>query len=108
MTTRLYYTDSRLLSFDATVVSSQVEDGRTVVVLDQTAFCPTSGGQPFDVGVLGGSRVVDVIDLESGEIAHIVEGAPLLAGSSVRGEIDAARRLDHMQQHTGQHILSAA
>ncbi len=108
MTTRLYYTDSRLLSFDATVVSSRVEDGRTVVVLDQTAFYPTSGGPPFDVGLLGGSRVVDVVDLESGEIAHIVDGAPLLAGSSVRGEIDAARRLDHMQQHTGQHILSAA
>jgi alanyl-tRNA synthetase len=108
-THRLYYTDSLLTSFEATVVSSTPlpADGRTEVVLDQTAFYPTSGGQPHDLGTLGGLPVVDVVDRDDGEIAHIVQGAPV-GGARVRGEIDWARRIDHMQQHTGQHILSAA
>src|SRR6185503_18173293 len=76
-------------------------------VLDRTAFYPTSGGQPFDTGALGGARVIDVIDREDGEIAHIVETG-LGSGASVRGTIDWPRRFDHMQQHTGQHVLSAA
>jgi alanyl-tRNA synthetase len=74
--------------------------------LDQTAFYPTSGGQPFDTGTLGGAAVTDVIDREDGTIAHVVSGSPGPARS--HGEIDWARRFDHMQQHTGQHVLSAA
>jgi alanyl-tRNA synthetase len=107
MSKRLYYTDSLLTAFDATVVSSGTLDGRPLVVLDQTAFYPTSGGQPFDTGRLGGARVVDVVDREDGEIAHVLD-APIAAGTAIHGEIDWARRFDHMQQHTGQHVLSAA
>jgi alanyl-tRNA synthetase len=77
------------------------------VTLDQTAFYPTSGGQPFDTGTLGGAAVSDVIDCEDGTIAHVVSGS-LTPGETVTGEIDWARRFDHMQQHTGQHVLSAA
>src|SRR5262245_526064 len=102
MTTRLYYTDSLLRTFDATVVSCEHAGDRLHVVTDQTAFYPTSGGQPFDVGLLGGARVVDVIDRDDGEIAHVVE-EPLSVGHRVSGEIDWVRRFDHMQQHTGQH-----
>jgi alanyl-tRNA synthetase len=107
MTIRLYYTDSMLASFDATVVTSTDFDGKHVAVLDRTAFYPTSGGQPHDTGRLGAARVVDVVDREDGAIAHVVD-VPLAAGEVVRGEIDWPRRFDHMQQHTGQHLLSAA
>jgi alanyl-tRNA synthetase len=107
MTQRLYYTEPYRRTFDATVVSVESVDGRSHVTLDQTAFYPTSGGQPFDTGTLGGAAVSDVIDREDGTIAHIV-GGPLKAGEVVTGEIDWARRFDHMQQHTGQHVLSAA
>ena len=105
MTERLYYNDARLLEFDAHVTNVG-EDG-TRVVLDRTAFYPTSGGQPFDTGLLGGVRVVDVID-EDTHIVHVLE-SPLAAkvGDPVSGSIDRQRRLDHMQQHTGQHLLSA-
>ena len=107
MTERLYYTEPYRKTFDATVVRVEsVADGWHVT-LDQTAFYPTSGGQPFDTGTLGGAAVRDVIDGEDGTIAHIVSG-PLKAGDVVTGEIDWARRFDHMQQHTGQHVLSAA
>jgi len=107
MTKRLYYSDSLLTAFDATVVSNEIEDGRSVVVLDQTAFYPSSGGQPFDTGQLDGTRVVDVVDREDGTIAHVVEKS-LAPGTVVHGDIDWPRRFDHMQQHTGQHVLSAA
>ena len=107
MSTRLYYTDASCLEFDATVVSCATADGRTIVTLDRTAFYPTSGGQPFDTGTLGDAAVTDVIDQDDGSIGHVVD-RPFEAGSVVRGRIDAARRFDHMQQHTGQHILSAA
>jgi alanyl-tRNA synthetase len=107
MTTRLYYTDSLQREFDATVVASEMADGRATVVLDETAFYPTSGGQPFDTGRLGASRVLDVIDDEAGMIRHVVD-APLAPGDRVHGAIDWPRRFDHMQQHTGQHLLSAA
>jgi alanyl-tRNA synthetase len=106
-THRLYYTDSLLTGFDATVVAAHTEDGRTEVRLDSTAFYPTSGGQPFDVGTLGGARVLDVVDGEDDEIAHVVD-RPLEVGQRVHGDVDWPRRFDHMQQHTGQHILSAA
>ncbi len=106
MTDRLYYTDPYLRTFDATVVRTLDHEGRPAVVLDRTAFYPTSGGQPFDVGRLGSSAVLDVVDLD-GLVAHVVD-APLADGTPVTGEIDWARRFDHMQQHTGQHVLSAA
>lgn len=112
---RLYYADSLLTSFEATVESCAAAADRFHVTLSETAFYPTSGGQPHDVGTLepagGGAprvHVVDVMDDEtSGQVVHVVD-APLEPGAIVRGEIDRARRLDHMQQHTGQHILSAA
>jgi alanyl-tRNA synthetase len=106
-THRLYYTDSLLTGFDATVVSAHTADGRTDVQLDATAFYPTSGGQPFDVGTLGGARVLDVVDRDDDQIVHVVD-QPLDVGQRVHGQIDWPRRFDHMQQHTGQHILSAA
>ncbi len=110
MTERLYYTDPYLRTFDATVARVDSRDGRARVFLDRTAFYPTSGGQPFDVGTLGALTVVDVSDEdEDGSIAHVVSGGPPpKPGDPVRGEIDWARRFDHMQQHTGQHVLSAA
>ena len=107
MTERLYYTDALLTSFDATVTSSGVVADRPFVVLDRTAFYPTSGGQPFDTGRLDGVGVVEVIDQEDGTIAHVVERA-VASGAQVHGEVDWPRRFDHMQQHTGQHVLSAA
>ncbi|HEY7289697.1 MAG TPA: alanyl-tRNA editing protein [Vicinamibacterales bacterium] len=110
MTERLYYTDPYRRSFDATVVRVGDRDGRPAVFLDSTAFYPTSGGQPFDTGTLGGLPVVDVVDEDDGAIAHIVTTAsgPPAVGQTVHGEIDWARRFDHMQQHSGQHVLSAA
>jgi alanyl-tRNA synthetase len=108
VTARLYYTDADLCLFDATVVScTPRDDGLAEVVLDRTAFYPTSGGQPFDTGRLGGLRVLDVVDRDDGGIAHVVDGS-VAPGAVVRGEIDWPRRFDHMQQHTGQHVLSAA
>lgn len=111
MTERLYYADAYLREFDASVTRVDRRDGRTAVFLDRTAFYPTSGGQPFDVGSMGGPervalRVLDVVD-EGDEIAHIVD-AEFAVGAKVHGTIDWTRRFDHMQQHTGQHVLSAA
>jgi alanyl-tRNA synthetase len=103
MTERLYYTDAYLRDFDAHVVD-RANDGRTLY-LDRTAFYPTSGGQPFDSGTLAGIAVTDVID-EDDRIAHVL-AAPAPATNSVHGAIDWTRRFDHMQQHTGQHLLSA-
>lgn len=111
MTHRLYYTDSFLYEFDAQV--TDVVAGEPVaVVLDQTAFYPTSGGQIFDTGVLVADsrklRVNQVLENEQGEILHYLEGEAPSPGTVVRGSIDAERRRDHMQQHSGQHVLSAA
>ena len=106
MTQRIYYTDAYCRSFDAVVIRALDHGGRPAAVLDRSAFYPTSGGQPFDVGVLGGATVVDVVDA-GGEVVHVLS-APLAAGAVVHGEIDWVRRFDHMQQHTGQHVLSAA
>lgn len=104
MTERLYYTDSFLTEFDAHVVERL--DGGTRVVLDRTAFYPTSGGQPHDTGVLNGVRVTAVEEDPEGRIVHVLE-QPLPESDEVRGVIDWPRRFDHMQQHTGQHLLSA-
>ena len=106
MTRRLYYTDPTSRTFDATVIRALEYEGRPAVILDQTAFYPTSGGQPFDVGRLAAVDVLDTVDAED-DVMHVVSG-PLAEGTVVHGEIDWRRRFDHMQQHTGQHVLSAA
>jgi alanyl-tRNA synthetase len=104
---RLYYVDSSLIEFDAVVRDVVRKDDRWEVVLDRTAFYPTSGGQPFDTGTLGEAKVVDVFDAEDGVVTHVVD-RELERDGLVRGHIDWDRRFDHMQQHTGQHLLSAA
>ena len=103
MTQRLYYLDSYLRSFEASVVE-RAEDGRRIY-LDRTAFYPTSGGQLYDTGQLDGIDVAEVVD-EGERVAHLLV-EPLVSGPVVRGDLNWPRRLDHMQQHTGQHLLSA-
>jgi alanyl-tRNA synthetase len=108
MTERLHYTDPTLLEFDARVVAATPG----AIILDRTAFYPTSGGQIFDTGRLESDgrsvRVVEVAENETGEILHRVESSDLFApGATLHGVIDRPRRRDHMQQHTGQHLLSA-
>jgi alanyl-tRNA synthetase len=102
MTERLYYTDSYLTEFRALVVDRSPDGGR--VYLDRTAFYPTSGGQPFDTGTISGASVTGVVE-EGDRIAHVVGGS--VAADEVECRIDWPRRFDHMQQHTGQHLLSA-
>src|SRR5690606_326816 len=105
MTQRLYYDDAYLCAFDARVAEVSADGLR--VYLDRTAFYPTSGGQPHDTGELAGVRVVDVVD-EGDRIAHVLaEPVALAPGARVEGRIEWERRFDHMQQHTGQHLLSA-
>ena len=122
MTDRLYYRDSFLYDFDAEV-RSVLESPRPALILDRTAFYPTSGGQIHDTGWISPAasnasgaeasekfRVTEVVDTEDGHIVHYLE-APLKdikPGSRIRGEIDPARRRDHMQQHSAQHVLSSA
>jgi alanyl-tRNA synthetase len=109
MTERLYYHDSHLTEFDARVTGVDGETGgRVAVTLDRTAFYPTGGGQPSDTGTLDDARVIECIDLEEAGVRHIIEGAAPVVGARVAGRIDWPRRLDHLQQHTGQHILSQA
>jgi alanyl-tRNA synthetase len=108
-TERLYYDDPWLLQFEARVVALTRHGGRSAAVLDRTAFHPEGGGQPHDTGSLGGSRVIDVVSDEAGAVLHVLDGeAPLAVGQAVRGSVDAGRRRDHLQQHSGQHLLSAA
>ena len=113
MTTRLYYHDSFLYDFEAEVREVQ-EGAKPALFLDRTAFYPTSGGQVFDTGVISTEneklKVTEVVDSEDGRVVHYLEAPPksLQPGSKIRGQIDATRRRDHMQQHTGQHVLSAA
>jgi alanyl-tRNA synthetase len=107
MTTRLYYTDSMQQTFTSRVVRCDIDGAHARVVLESTAFYPTSGGQPFDLGTLGGAAVRDVVDDDTWGVVHVVD-RPLVVGETVEGRIDWSRRFDHMQQHTGQHILSAA
>ena len=114
MTTRLYYHDSFLYDFDAEI-QDVLDSPRPALVLDRTAFYPTSGGQVFDTGWITSDgnnkvRVSEVADAEDGRVVHYVEALSndLKPGSKVRGQIDAPRRRDHMQQHSGQHVLSAA
>jgi len=114
MTERLYYDNPYLIRFSARVTDSLEWEGQPAVVLDRTAFYPTGGGQPTDTGVLraasgaagpDGVRVLEAVDREDGEVLHILD-RPLHA-HEVEGEINWERRFDLMQQHTGQHILSA-
>jgi alanyl-tRNA synthetase len=113
MTNRLYYDDSFLYDFDAEV-REVIDNPRPGLILDRTAFYPTSGGQISDTGWITSEtnpklRVTEVADSEDGKVVHYVEAVnDLQPGSRVRGQIDAARRRDHMQQHSGQHVLSAA
>ena len=106
MTERIYYTEPARRSFDAVVTAVIEHEGAPAVVLDRTAFYPTSGGQPFDIGRLGTADVVNTID-DGEHVLHVVN-SPLSVGEAVHGEIEWGRRFDHMQQHTGQHVLSAA
>jgi alanyl-tRNA synthetase len=112
MTERLYYRDSFLHTFDARVLECREHDGKTAVVLDRTAFYPTSGGQVHDTGVFvledeTKVPVLDVVDEEDGIVRHFISES-IAVGKVVRGLIDAPRRRDHIQQHSGQHVLSAA
>jgi alanyl-tRNA synthetase len=109
MSDRLYYTDPYLREFDATIVRVDRRDDGWLVTLDRSAFYPTSGGQPFDTGTLGAHRVVDVFD-DDESVRHVVDAssAEPAAGETVHGIVEWGRRFDHMQQHTGQHVLSAA
>src|ERR1700722_4967203 len=125
-TKRLYYDDSFAQEFSAQVLSCEPANSTRTptpvgtaaaetspgsqagtswrVKLDRTAFFPPSGGQPYDTGLIGDARVVDVVDEEE-EVVHVVD-KPIEIGA-VKGSIDWNRRFDHMQQHTGQHVLSA-
>ena len=107
MTERLYYHQQRQTVFSATIVGRLAWEGQPAVVLDRTAFYPASGGQPADRGELDGVAVVDVVvrDLD-GEIVHVL--AKEVPSGTVQGVVDWGRRFDHMQQHSGQHVLSAA
>jgi alanyl-tRNA synthetase len=106
MTERLYRDDPYLTEFDARVVGRREHEGRPAVVLDRTAFYAESGGQPWDLGELGGSSVLAVVDT-GGTILHVLD-RPLEEGARVHGRVDQARRRDHRQQHHGQHLLSRA
>ncbi len=118
MTRRLYYDSSEIHEFDSVVeevAPPSAEQSRPAVILRETAFYPTSGGQVHDTGwlTLEGAerlRVAEVADAEDGRILHYLEAPAKLpvAGARVRGSIDPERRRDHMQQHSGQHVLSAA
>src|ERR1044071_3152978 len=109
MTEKLYFTDSSILQFPATIIDVQATERGYEIQLDRTAFYPTGGGQPNDTGLLGDARVIDVFEDESGVVYHVVSEISALApGQVVNGKIDAKRRLDYMQQHSGQHILSQA
>jgi alanyl-tRNA synthetase len=106
MTERLYYADSYLKEFSAMVLDYRRINEHPAVILDQTAFYPESGGQPGDTGMLQEARVLNVLEEDTGAILHVLERE--IAAGQVSGRIDWARRFDHMQQHTGQHILSQA
>jgi alanyl-tRNA synthetase len=112
MAHRLYRADSYLQTFEAQVISANLQDGKTVLVLDQTAFYPAAGGQPYDTGTINNVPVVEVIERKDGEILHVVdasvETAHAMVGHKIDGAITWHRRFDHMQQHSGQHVLSQA
>lgn len=110
-TERLYYADAYLAEFEAVVVAHGEVAGRPAVALDRSAFYPEGGGQPADNGTIGGRRVLDV-QVDDDTVWHVLEQGDqvghLPIGAAVRGQVDWARRQDHMQQHCGQHLLTAA
>lgn len=108
MSERLYYTDAYTTEFEAHVTAMTTVNGRPAVVLDQSYFYPTSGGQPYDTGTVDGRAVLDVIVGDQGQVFHLLADAlpETMIGASVQGNVDWARRYDHMQQHAGQHLLS--
>lgn len=106
MTERLYYDNAYLTEFDAQVIACTANADRYDVLLDRSAFYPTSGGQPFDTGTLDNVQVLDV-NVADGEVWHTVSG-PLTVGATVHGQIDWPRRFDHMQQHAGDHMIASA
>ena len=106
MTNRLYYDNAYLTEFDARVLECRPNGEHYDVLLDQSAFYPTSGGQPYDTGTLGGAHVLDV-NVEDGLVWHTVD-QPLNVGDAVHGSIDWPRRFDHMQQHAGDHMIASA
>lgn len=105
---KLYYQDPYIRSFSANVIK-QVQDpsGQWYIILDQTAFYPTGGGQPHDTGTINGIKVINVEEID-GEIRHYLESPLQNPQTEIFGVLDWHRRFDHMQQHAGQHILSAA
>jgi alanyl-tRNA synthetase len=105
LTRRLYFDDAYLREFEADVLERRTHEGFPALVLDRTCFYPESGGQPWDKGTLGGVEVVRVLDLD-GAILHVLKGD--VPAGRLQGRIDWPTRFDHMQQHTGQHILSQA
>ncbi len=106
MTKKLYHSDQYQRTFTSAVQESLDMQGIPAIRLAQTAFYPTAGGQPHDTGTLNGIRVLDVIETDDHRILHLLE-SPLDAGE-VEGRIEWERRFEHMQQHTGQHLLSQA
>ncbi|NMD68966.1 alanyl-tRNA editing protein [Bacillus sp. DNRA2] len=105
---KLYYEDPYRKSFSAKILrQAQDDDGQWYVILNQTAFYPTGGGQPHDTGTLNEIKVTNVEEI-NGEIRHYIESPLVNENSELHGNIDWPRRFDHMQQHAGQHILSAA
>jgi alanyl-tRNA synthetase len=109
MTTKLYWHDSHLTQFSAQVVDCFVQDSHQVVVLDQSAFYPGGGGQPYDTGAINAARVTAVAMAEDGRMLHhLADDVPFTVGDAVVGMVDWPRRLEMLQQHTGQHILSQA
>lgn len=106
MTRRLYHEDSYQRRFDANVLAHVTVKDQPALVLDQTAFYPEAGGQLGDHGSLGGLEVRDTQELDDGRIAHVVTGELPAVGTQVTGELDWARRRQHMAQHTAQHLLS--
>ena len=106
MTKRLYYDNAYLTEFDGCVLECRENGDHFDMLLDTTAFYPTSGGQPFDTGTLGDAQVIDV-NVFGGEVWHTVT-KPLQPGSTVHGRIDWPRRFDHMQQHAADHMIARA
>lgn len=106
MTRKLYHQNQYQRTFSSVVVEAREVDGKPAVILEQTAFYPTSGGQPHDTGTLNGVPVIDVLEDEQQQIIHLL-AQPLRTGR-VEGQINWERRFDHIQQHTGQHLLSQA
>ncbi len=106
MTERLYYKDSSLLSFDAEIIDSYRVDNKHQTLLNRSAFYPTSGGQLFDRGTINSVEIENVIETDSGDVAHVSTTEIGKKGESVKGEVDKTRRWDNRQKHTAQHIIS--